>query len=140
MSKPINLLLIDDSPDSRYLTRYILQKHKANFEIAEAGNGREAIEYLQNRPHPDVILLDICMPVLDGFEFLIACKRLCLLAPTTLVYILSSSTLELERQKFNETGMVRDFFEKPLTTEAVDIVVNGALFVALARKKDGIPG
>ena len=64
--------IVDDTPDARRLIRRILQS-QGDFTIYEASNGREAI-VLANQEHPDLIILDIMMPEIDGFGVLDALK------------------------------------------------------------------
>ncbi len=64
------ILVVDDEPVMRVLARESLQQF--GFDVAEAENGKEALEVFQ-KLHPDLILLDVKMPVMDGFE---ACRRL----------------------------------------------------------------
>ena len=59
---------MDDTPEARRLIRRILQS-QGDFEIFEATNGREAIQ-LANLEHPDLIILDLMMPEVDGFAAL----------------------------------------------------------------------
>ncbi len=66
------IVLVDDSPDARRLIRRILQS-QGNFTIHEAENGQQAIE-LVVKEHPDLIILDLMMPELDGFAVLDALK------------------------------------------------------------------
>lgn len=61
------VLVTDDEPDIRFLLRSILER--AGHEVAEAGNGVEALESARKR-RPDLILLDLNMPVMDGFTCL----------------------------------------------------------------------
>jgi len=60
-------LVVDDSKVIRKVARHILET--LDFDVAEAGDGREALEHCQNTP-PDVVLLDWNMPVMSGMEFL----------------------------------------------------------------------
>jgi threonine synthase len=60
--------VVDDSPEARRLIRRILQS-QGDFEIFEAVDGREAIE-LVTREHPDLVILDLMMPEVDGFAVL----------------------------------------------------------------------
>jgi len=60
--------IIDDTPDARRLIRRILQS-QGNFTLFEASNGREAIELAKNEL-PDLIILDLMMPEIDGFSVL----------------------------------------------------------------------
>ncbi|HEU4884278.1 MAG TPA: response regulator [Longimicrobium sp.] len=63
---PCPVLLVDDDPAARALTRKVLEKE--GWKVCEAENGLAAMECLRNeRPH--LILLDLMMPVMDGFEF-----------------------------------------------------------------------
>ena len=63
---------MDDTPDARRLIRRILQS-QGNYTLYEASNGREAIE-LARRQVPDLIILDLMMPEVDGFAVLDALK------------------------------------------------------------------
>jgi threonine synthase len=64
--------VVDDTPEARRLIRRILQS-QGDFEIFEAENGREAIE-LVNRERPDLVILDLMMPEVDGFAVLDALR------------------------------------------------------------------
>lgn len=59
------VLVADDFDDSRRLTRLILEKN--GYEVEEASDGFEAVQRAVNRP-PDIILMDIAMPVMDGIQ------------------------------------------------------------------------
>ncbi len=60
-----NVLIADDNPENRSVLRYLLTPLK--FEVIEASNGQEAVEKMLTL-HPDIILMDMVMPVSDGFE------------------------------------------------------------------------
>ena len=64
--------VVDDTPEARRLIRRILQS-QGDFEIFEATNGREAIE-LVTKEHPDLVILDLMMPEVDGFAVLDALR------------------------------------------------------------------
>jgi CheY-like chemotaxis protein len=65
------VLLIDDDEPTRRLLAAVLREDGHDV-IAEASNGREALELLADGCDPDVIILDLYMPVMDGWEFLAA--------------------------------------------------------------------
>ncbi len=60
------VLIVEDDEDLREMMAHLLTLE--GFEAATAANGREALEYLQTS-RPEVILLDLMMPVMDGWEF-----------------------------------------------------------------------
>lgn len=62
------ILIVDDDKDIQSSIRMILELH--GYEVACVSNGKEALEQLVRGPSPKVILLDLMMPVMDGFEFL----------------------------------------------------------------------
>jgi DNA-binding NarL/FixJ family response regulator len=66
---PLRVVVVDDTPDLRDLLTMALQRRGEYAVVAEAENGREAIDVV--RAHqPDLVLLDIAMPVMDGLEAL----------------------------------------------------------------------
>jgi len=60
---PKTILVVEDYPDSRFLMRFILEDR--GYKVLEAGNGQEAIDILRDKT-PDLILMDMSMPVMDG--------------------------------------------------------------------------
>src|SRR5687767_4122895 len=65
MSKEAKILLVDDEPDILNLLKFNLEKE--GFEVETAGNGRTGIEKAL-KFRPDLILLDVMMPEMDGIE------------------------------------------------------------------------
>jgi DNA-binding response OmpR family regulator len=66
MSKPIAVLIVDDDPDSRTLLELALSLE--GHLVLSAANGAEAL-VVARCSHPDIILLDLAMPIMDGFAF-----------------------------------------------------------------------
>ena len=62
------MLLVEDDTDTREIMARMLEK--SGWQVLEAGNGREALEQLE-KLRPGLILLDLMMPVMDGFDFLL---------------------------------------------------------------------
>src|SRR6187397_815431 len=62
------ILVVDDDPDIRDSLREVLEDE--GYDVACVGNGREALDHLKAaKPRPCVILLDLMMPVMDGWQF-----------------------------------------------------------------------
>ncbi len=67
-----DVLLVEDEADTRQRTRQVLEKH--GWRVVEAANGRVALDHVA-RAIPRLILLDLVMPVMDGFAFLTELRR-----------------------------------------------------------------
>lgn len=80
-SRPIDILLVEDSPGDVRLTREILKLSKVRNVLFEASDGAEALAFLRRQgkyadaPHPDLILLDLNLPKKDGREVLAEIKQ-----------------------------------------------------------------
>ena len=61
------VLIVEDDADLREMMAQLLTLE--GFQAATVSNGREALAYLEDQDRPDVILLDLMMPVMDGWEF-----------------------------------------------------------------------
>ena len=83
--KPIRVLLADDYSQARASTRSILEREGGLKVVAEAGDGEEAVA-LTNAYKPDVAIVDIAMPIIDGIE---AAKRIKEQCPSTAVIMLT---------------------------------------------------
>ncbi len=70
MSRGKKIMVVDDEPDIVYVVRKMLEK--GGYEVVEANSGEEALEKLK-KEKPDLVLLDIMMPGIDGWE---TCRRI----------------------------------------------------------------
>lgn len=77
--KLIDILLVEDNPDHAMLTRRVLEDYKVANEVHLVENGADALDYVyrrgqysngKNAPRPGLILLDVKLPKVDGFEVL----------------------------------------------------------------------
>ena len=66
-ANPVRVLIADDAPDARFLLRVWLERHGAMDVVAEATDGVEAVERARQE-RPDLVLLDVSMPRMDGLE------------------------------------------------------------------------
>lgn len=80
MDTIVNILLVEDSPSDAKLMQRMLQLTEVNADVYLVPDGVEALRYLQNigpyagTPNPDLILLDLNLPRMNGFEVLDAVK------------------------------------------------------------------
>jgi threonine synthase len=102
------IALVDDSPDARRLIRRILQS-QGNFTIHEAENGTEALKLVE-RENPDLIILDLMMPEMDGFAVLDALKA----RPETAdIPVIVSTAKELTPEEKNKLkGQIQALMQK----------------------------
>lgn len=121
MYKNKTILLIDDNRAIRYLTRLSLLEENVNSIVFEATNGHDALMFLiSGEICPDVILLDINMPKVDGHEFLLEYKKHQLHLQKASIYILTTSIMDGEYEKILNTGIVKGYFEKPLSKTNIE--------------------
>lgn len=106
------ILLVDDDPISNYLHLQLLNNLKVANRVDIVTNGEEALKEIC---HPEMLFLDINMPVMDGIGFL---KKYISLEPTpkTNIVILSTSQHEADISIIKSLG-VKNFLVKPLTQE-----------------------
>jgi threonine synthase len=93
------IAIVEDTPEARRLIRRILQS-QGNFTIIEATNGREGLEMIQ-RELPDLIILDLMMPELDGFSVLEALRSK---PETASIPVIVATAKELTPDEKNRLG------------------------------------
>lgn len=122
-SRPGYLLIVDDEEKNRTLLRDPLEAR--GYEIEEAENGAEALLKVAMRP-PDVILLDVMMPKIDGFD---VCRRLKRDEKTASIPILMVTALSERKERLMgiEAG-ANDFLNKPVDLQDMALRVANAVY------------
>lgn len=111
----LKVLVVDDDIDFQELTRMTVQRSGIPMRLIEATDGREAINLLAHSSlSVDLILLDLHMPRMDGFEFLQTYAAQT--DATVPVVMLTGSDDSSDRLRTMAFPFVKEYFEKPLTT------------------------
>jgi CheY-like chemotaxis protein len=106
------VLVIEDNEQNLYLMRFLLGKH--DFEVVEAQDGAEGIR-LALALHPTLILLDIQLPVMDGYAVAAALRREPSLAEVPIIAVTSYAMVG-DRERVLAAGAT-DYIEKPINPE-----------------------
>jgi CheY-like chemotaxis protein len=107
------ILVIDDNASSRELVRFALEPR---YNVEEATDGRDALSRIHSKP-PDLVLMDIQMPEMDGYETLHEIRADPEFALVPVVAITAFAMLE-DRQKAFEAGF-DGYFAKPINIAAL---------------------
>lgn len=118
------ILIVDDHPEAILLLRRILQA-RGNYTLFEASNGREALQ-LADSEHPDLILLDLMMPEIDGFAVIDALKQSPTMHDIPVIVVTAKELTPQERQRL--AGQADSLLQKgsftdlDLLDELVDVL------------------
>lgn len=123
------ILVIEDNEQNLYLIRYILEN--CGHEVSSAMDGKEGIE-LAATLLPDLILLDIQLPVMDGYDVARALRQNPALADTPIIAV-TSYAMPGDKEKAMEAGCT-GYIEKPIDPDNFDRQVEEYLSV---NKKEG---
>jgi CheY-like chemotaxis protein len=114
---PLNkILLVDDDKALNFLNRIELLANQVDCTIDEVLNGQQALDYIASvHECPDVILLDINMPGIDGFGFLKEFNAKDKCCDQSKIFMLTSSQREEDINAALSYSFVKGYFDKPLT-------------------------
>ncbi len=131
MNKKLNcVLLVDDDDGTNFLNRIIIEESKIAHHIETTLNGRQALEYLTNKgryeqqglnyPCPELILLDINMPIMDGWEFLEAYRKLDENQKSKIIIVMLTTSFNPDdRQRAGRISAISGFTNTPLEQEVL---------------------
>jgi two-component system, chemotaxis family, sensor histidine kinase and response regulator PixL len=119
------ILVVDDSPTARQFVALTLEK--AGYQVIQARDGREALQYLQQSPSIQAVFCDVEMPRLNGFEFLAQCRQ----APHTIdlpILMLTARSGENHQQKAKSLGatayLTKPYLEQELLSTLADCLAH----------------
>lgn len=124
------VMLVDDNETDNFIHRRVLEMGHFSKEIIVKNSGKSALEYLENNKDnieliPEVIFLDINMPIVDGFVFLFEFENF----PQSIkdnckIIVLSSSDNKKDIDRIVDNDYVIHFITKPLSEESVEELKN----------------
>ncbi len=129
MSKLAVSCVVDDDPIFLFGMKILLKKIGFSNDLLVFKNGQEAIDGLlerlnNNEPLPEVIFLDLNMPIMDGWEFLEDFVKI----PNhnrekVKIYVVSSSIDARDHERAKELNVVSNYFVKPITEEDLEKIM-----------------
>jgi putative two-component system response regulator len=116
------ILVVDDTPDNIDVLSGIL---RPDYKVKAALNGEKALKIAETEPQPDIILLDIMMPGMDGYEVCEKLKSNPVTAKIPIIFVTAKTEVEDEQKGF-ELGAV-DYITKPVSPPIVQARVRTQL-------------
>ncbi|MBR2649737.1 MAG: response regulator [Sediminibacterium sp.] len=130
MSNPFIICIIDDDEVYQFTVTKNIQSQQLAKKILVFSDGEEALNFLcanigDNNAVPDVIFLDINMPIMDGWQFLEEYIRLKpRIGKKVTLYMVSSSVDPADTQRAKQIEEVSDYIIKPITPDQLKVIVN----------------
>ncbi|WP_414729492.1 response regulator [Zhongshania aliphaticivorans] len=129
MNKLKRVLLVDDCKATNYIHRLVIEKYGCAEAVVEVNNGREALEYLTTEvdgsyPKPELVFLDINMPVMNGWQFLEKYADVPEAQQAGVVVVMLTTSLNPDDASLAQSkAAVKSFSSKPLTESRLDDVL-----------------
>lgn len=113
----LKILIVDDSESIRVVLGGMLQIYSS--EILLAQNGKEAVSIIENNPDIDLILMDVYMHNMDGFE---ATRRIRQINSKVIIFVMTAAALSELIEEFSGT-LINDYFPKPFNRDYLDQLI-----------------
>lgn len=124
--KPLHsIFIVDDDPIHQQITEIMLDRLSISNAVSKFSDAQDVLEHIRAQCNnanelPDVILLDLNMPVMDGWEFLEAFSQVrASLVKQIKVYVLTSSIDEKDKERVGKFTFVEGYLTKPLTNDVI---------------------
>lgn len=118
--------IVDDNPTDRFVHRKLLEMHHIGKSVEEFSSGKKALEALLALPGkdkeetPDIILLDVMMPEMNGFDFMVHFgNQKARLPKIPLVYMLSSTDDDNDIRRVKTNPDIQKMLRKPFSPESL---------------------
>lgn len=125
------IFLVDDDNTFVFITKKIIGQLDLLNKLEIFGNGLEALNYLKENSQnfdalPEIIILDLSMPVMDGWQFLDEFEKIKLqMAKKITIYICTSSITPEDILKSQDFANVKEYIIKPITKDKILSIIKG---------------
>ena len=113
------IMLVDDDKAVNFMNKKVIKNINLTNTIYEKYNGQEAIDFLLNNPEPlpNLIFLDINMPIMDGWEFIEKFEKISseITKNIEIIFMLTTSLNPDDKEKAKNMKLVKSLINKPLT-------------------------
>jgi CheY-like chemotaxis protein len=124
------VMIIDDTIIDLYIASQVITKNNFGKTILEYSNSKKALNYLQENQEyiellPQVIFLDLYMPIMSGFQFLEEYEKLSsTLKKYCKIFVISSTSSELDINRIRSDKNIAGFSEKPIAKFFLNTILN----------------
>lgn len=130
LTPPLHFIVIDDSKLNCFIAEKIIRNNPAETSVHVFMEASEALDYIAHRPDSEsfsrtIVIVDIQMPVMNGFEFVESFERLP--ARTRVqydIFMISSSVNESDHSRISNYQSVKKLMQKPLTKEMLAYIID----------------
>ena len=121
---PLTIWIIDDDLVSLFAARYGIEQLKKPYDVVDFDSAEVALKILSDslegdKELPDVILLDLVMPKMNGWDFLEKLEEMPEHVRSSDIYILTAFLSTKERQRASTHPVVKGYFDKPISKRAL---------------------
>jgi len=113
------ILVVEDSEDNREILRYVLRA--SGYGVLEAVNGQQAVSICREK-HPDLILMDLSMPVLDGYGAAQQIRELDHLDKIPIIAVSAHATMDYRAKAL--AGGFNDYLTKPIDFSQLETLLH----------------
>jgi CheY-like chemotaxis protein len=113
------ILVVEDSEDNREILRYVLRS--SGYGVLEATNGEQAVKMCHEK-HPDLVLMDLSMPVLDGYDAAQQIRQSEDIGDVPIIAVSAHATMDYRARAL--AGGFNDYLTKPIDFAQLETVLH----------------